>query len=406
MGYSLIKIERGVVKGGFVLLAAFGIYNFLNFIFQLSMARMLSLSDYGVMATIFSMIYILSVFSESIQVVIAKYSASEKKKGEIKNILKRGLKKSLLASLLLFFVYLVFAIPFSKLVKVDYVLLSLSGLVIFSTFLMPITRGIMQGQKRFGGLGINMILESFIKLVLAALFVYFGFRVYGAIMGAIIGTGLALIFSFLTLKDITKSKEEKIDTVEMYKYARPAFFVTLAVVALYSLDLVIARIVFSPELSGMYAVASILSKAIFWGTQPLSRAMFPMTAENHRDNKKSKNIFLNAFLMLISLVIIALSLFYFIPEFIIKIFSGEIIPESAKILIYLGLGTSFISIANLVLLYKLSLGKTRRYLYLFIFAVLEIILLLYFSNNLVEFSIAFMISCFVFLSGAVFLMKD
>ena len=406
MGYSLIKIERGVVKGGFVLLAAFGIYNFLNFIFQLSMARMLSLSDYGVMATIFSMIYILSVFSESIQVVIAKYSASEKKKGEIKNILKRGLKKSLLASLLLFFVYLVFAIPFSKLVKVDYVLLSLSGLVIFSTFLMPITRGIMQGQKRFGGLGINMILESFIKLVLAALFVYFGFRVYGAIMGAIIGTGLALIFSFLTLKDITKSKEEKIDTVEMYKYARPAFFVTLAVVALYSLDLVIARIVFSPELSGMYAVASILSKAIFWGTQPLSRAMFPMTAENHRDNKKSKNIFLNAFLMLISLVIIALSLFYFIPEFIIKIFSGEIIPESAKILIYLGLGTSFISIANLVLLYKLSLGKTRRYFYLFIFAVLEIILLLYFSNNLVEFSIAFMISCFVFLSGAVFLMKD
>ena len=406
MGYSLIKIERGVVKGGFVLLAAFGIYNFLNFIFQLSMARMLSLSDYGVMATIFSMIYILSVFSESIQVVIAKYSASEKKKGEIKNILKRGLKKSLLASLLLFFVYLVFAIPFSKLVKVDYMLLSLSGLVIFSVLLMPVTRGIMQGQKRFGGLGINMILESFIKLVLAALFVYFGFRVYGAIMGAIIGTGLALIFSFLTLKDITKSKEEKIDTVEMYKYARPAFFVTLAVVALYSLDLVIARIVFSPELSGMYAVASILSKAIFWGTQPLSRAMFPMTAENHRDNKKSKNIFLNAFLMLISLVIIALSLFYFIPEFIIKIFSGEIIPESAKILIYLGLGTSFISIANLVLLYKLSLGKTRRYFYLFIFAVLEIILLLYFSNNLVEFSIAFMISCFVFLSGAVFLMKD
>ncbi len=439
-----MEINKSLVKGSIILLFAFGIYNFFNSVFQLTMARMLSITDYGILATIFSFIYILSVFSESIQLIISKYTANEDNKGKVKNIIKKSLKKSFLISSLVFLIYLLVAIYLSDLLKIEYYLLSIGGVIIFSSFLLPVTRGVMQGKKRFSSLGINMVSESLLKLVLSILFVFIGFRVYGVIIGVIIGFIVSFVFSFYSIRDILAVKEKIVKTIGIYDYAKPAFFITLITILFYSIDIIIARIVFSPEISGMYAIASILSKSIFWGTNPISKAMFPLSAENQKNeapphpkggglngarfldaresphskeggfqdsrhninDKKSKNVFLNAFLILFVLIIIALTLFYFYPSFIVKIFSGKTILESANILFYLGLGTSMISLANLILIYKLSLGKIRGYYYLFIFTVIEILLLFYFSNNLFEFSIAFVTASSALLFGSIFFMND
>jgi len=201
-------------------------------------------------------------------------------------------------------------------------------------------------------------------------------------------------------------KEKVVKTIGIYNYAKPAFFITLVIIIFYSIDIVIARIVFSPEISGMYAIASILSKSIFWGTNPISKAMFPLSAEKNINDKKSKNVFLNASLILIALIVVALFLFYFYSSFIVQIFSGKVILEAASILFYLGLGTSIISLTNLILVYKLSLGKIKGYYYLFIFVIIEVLLLFYFSHNLIEFSIAFVTASSIFLFGSIFLMND
>ncbi len=401
-----MEINKSLVKGSFVLLFAFGIYSFLNFVFQLSMARMLNITDYGILATLFSFFYILSVFSESIQLIISKYTTNGNDEGKLKNILKKSFKKSLLYSFLLFMVYLMAALFLTELLNITYLLLALCGIIIFSSFLLPVTRGVIQGKKRFKSLGFNMILESSIKLIFAFLFVYLGFRIYGVIIGVIIGFVVSFIFSFYSIKDILIVKEKIVKTRGIYDYAKPAFFITLVTIVFYSIDIVIARIVFSPEISGMYAIASILSKSIFWGTNPISKAMFPLSSERNINDKKSKNVFLNASLILFALIIVALVLFYFYPSFIVKIFSGKIILESANILFYLGLGTGMISIANLILIYKLSLGKTKGYYYLFIFAIVEVLLLFYFSNNLFEFSIAFVTASSALLFGSIFLMNE
>ena len=401
-----MEMNKSLLRGSFVLLVAFGIYNFLNSVFQLSMARMLSITDYSILATIFSFIYILSVFTESIQLIISKYTTNENDKGKLKNILKKSLKKSFLISSLVFLIYLILAIYLSDLLKIGYLLLGVSGVIIFSSFLLPITRGIMQGKKRFKSLGVNMISESSIKIIFAFLFVFFGFRVYGVIIGVIIGFIVSFVFSFYSVKDILIVKEKVVKTIGIYNYAKPAFFITLVIIIFYSIDIVIARIVFSPEISGMYAIASILSKSIFWGTNPISKAMFPLSAEKNINDKKSKNVFLNASLILIALIVVALFLFYFYSSFIVQIFSGKVILEAASILFYLGLGTSIISLTNLILVYKLSLGKIKGYYYLFIFVIIEVLLLFYFSHNLIEFSIAFVTASSIFLFGSIFLMND
>ena len=225
-------------------------------------------------------------------------------------------------------------------------------------------------------------------------------------MGAILGTGIAFILSLIPIKDIIKTQEKKAQTIGIYGYAKPAFLITFMIIAFYSIDIIIAKIVFSAEIAGAYAIASILSKAIFWGTQPISRVMFPLSSENENNLKKSKNVFLNSLLILFFGLICALTVFYFFPELIIKIFAGKEINESISILFFLGIGTSLISITNLILLHKLSINKVRGYKYLFIFLIIEVFLLFYFSNSVLEFSVAFIFSASAFLWGSVILLKE
>ncbi len=400
-----LKINEKIVKGSFILLLAFGLFNFFNFMFQFFMARMLSVSEYGVLATLFAVIYILFIFSESVQMIIVKYSANENDEGKLKSLLKKSSKKAFLISIILFIFYLAASIPLSSILKIDYLLLSFNGLIIFLSFFLPLTRGIMQGRRRFKSFGFNIILESGIKLVLGIFFVYLGWKIYGAITALILGGSIAFFLSLISLKDVIKSEEKKAETEGIYNYAKPTFIISFIIIVFYSLDVVLAKIFFSPEIAGSYAIASILGKIILWGTLPISKAMFPISIENKKEGNKSGNVFINSLFILFLGIFFALIFFYFFPEFIIKIFSGKDIPGAISILFYLGIAFSLISLANLILLYKLSLGKVKGYLYLIIFIFIEIGLLSYFSKDLLQFSIAFITASAAFLWASIFLVE-
>ncbi|MEK6928708.1 MAG: oligosaccharide flippase family protein [Nanoarchaeota archaeon] len=400
----MIKLNKKLLSGSIILLITFGLFNLMGYIFHFSMARMLSIADYGIIVTLFSIIYILAIFSESIQTVITKYSANEDKKGKLKNIFKKTLKKAFALSILFFFLYIILAFPLSKILKIDYALLALNGLIIFSIFFMPISRGIMQGRKMFMSLGINMIIESSGKLIFPILFVLLGWKLYGVIGGVILATFTAFAFSFYFLKPIINAKEEKAQTLGIYNYTTPVFIIIFTILIFYSLDVIIAKIVFSPEVAGYYAISSILAKTIFFGTQPIGKAMFPMTSERKEDEKKIK-IFFNALLIIIILIIFILALFYFFSEEIIRIFSGKSIIQSSEILIYVSIATSFISITNLNLLYKASRNEIKGSVYLPLFILFEIAILMVFSGNLFEFSLAYMTASAILLWGSAILLK-
>jgi len=399
-----MKFNKAFIGGSLVLLVTFNIFNVLNFIFQFSMARLLSVVEYGVLAALFSIIYIFDVFKESIQTVITKYSSTEKDMGKLKYLFSRSTNRLTIVASITFVLFLVLSIFLSPLLKISYLLLAMTGSLIFLSSLIPISRGLMLGRKMFKSLGLNLITEASIKLILSIVLVILGWSVYGAITATFIGAFLALLLSFSSLKAIIKSKAKQAETIGIYSYSIPVFFITAIIILFYSLDVIIAKIVFSPELAGYYALASILGKTIFWGTQPISRAMFPLSAESK--SNKGRNLFLNAFVLSALLIIMALTLFYLFPEFILHLFSGKSdISQAASILLLVGIAFSIQSISNLILLYKLSKGKTKNYLYSIIFILIEVALLFMFSSSLIEFSIAYIISSLIFLLGYLIILK-
>ena len=363
------------------------------------MARMLSIAEYGILATMFSIIYILSVFTEGVQTILAKYSSEEKSQGKIKNLLKRSIKKSIIISSIIFLVYLGIAYPLSSLLKIDYALLSLNGLVVFTSFLVPVNRGIMLGIKKFKALGYNLLTESIAKLIFAVILVFLGWKVYGAITAVILGGIIAFLFSFKSLKSIMISREKEAATKDIYNYSKPVIFLMFIIIAFYSLDVLVAKIVFSEEIAGYYALASILGKTIFWGTQPISRAMFPLSAEK---KAKSRGLLYNSIALVVGLITIALLIFYFFPDLILNLFSGKAeVAHASDILFFLGIAFGLQSLTNLAILYRLSKNKIKNYGLFIIFPIIEVILLYIFSTSLQEFSIAYIGASLIFLIGTI-----
>jgi O-antigen/teichoic acid export membrane protein len=399
-----MKLNKALIGGSLILLITFNLFNVINFIFQFAMARMLTPADYGILATLFSFIYLSGIFSESLMTIIAKYSATESSKEKIKDLLKLSLGKALKISSLIFIVYIFAAIPLSFLLRIPYLLVSSTGLMIFAAFLPPITRGALQGKKMFKALGINLVIEAIVKLGLAILLVFIGLKVYGAMFATIIGFVIAFLLSLWALRDILKSKEKQMKIPEFYSYSWPVFAILFAIMVFFSADIIIARIVFDATTAGYYAIASMLSKVIFMGTQPISKALFPLAAE--KKQAKEHHLLFNAMGIILACIIIALLVIYFFPNLLITIYAGRTIIESQNILIYLGIAMSLLSITNLVLLYKLSISKTKNYLIFLVFPAIEIFLLFFFSSNMIEYSIALVTASAIFLWGSIFLLDS
>ena len=291
----MIKMNKALLNGSLILLITFNIFNILNFIYSLLMVRFLSLGDYGILASLIYIALTFAVFSESIQIIISKYVTKEESSGKVKNIIKKSIRKGIYVSSVFFIFYLIIAIFLSKYLKINYSLLAVIGLSIFLSFLIPVTRGALQGKKRFKSLGLNMIAEGAIKLISSILLVLIGFKVYGAVLGIILGSLFAFAISFISLKDILSKKEQESQTPNIYNYTRPVFITNLTIILILSLDIIIAKIFFSPESVGAYAIASTIAKILFIGTQPISRAMFPISTES-KTKSNSKRILFNSIL--------------------------------------------------------------------------------------------------------------
>ena len=301
-----MNLNKKLLSGSLILMIYFNVYNALNFVFHIIMARLLSTSDYGILATLFSIIYALSIFSESIQTILVKYTTEESDKGKIKNILYRSLKRAFVISSIIFVLYAILSIPMSSFLKISYLLLLFNGLMVFGAFILPVTRGILQGRKKFFSLGNNLLIETGIKLLLASTFVFIGFNVFGAMIGTFIGVFTAFALSFISLREVIFSKEKKALTEGIYAYSKPTFFALTILLVFYSFDIILAKIYFNPELAGAYALASILAKTIFFGTQPISKAMFPLSAEKNNTKKQSDDIFKSALTLLLGAISLAL----------------------------------------------------------------------------------------------------
>ncbi|MEM3112797.1 MAG: oligosaccharide flippase family protein [Candidatus Pacearchaeota archaeon] len=398
-----------LAKGSVYLSIMFLIFNFFNFIFQFLMARMLGPEDYGVFAALTTIIYFMAIPMGSVEMLMSKYTSKFKVKkeyGKIKYLLSKMFYKGIKLSAVLFVVSIPLMFAFSYFLKIDFFLIFITFTLIFFIFILPATRGVMLGMKKFFSLGTNFIIESLSKLLIAIFLILFGIRVYGAIIGIIFGTIIAMIFSLIPIKEIMKSKKEKTGDLNVYSQSSKIFFVFVAILLFQSIDVILAKRFFSSEMAGQYAVANLLGKIIFFGTFAITKAMFPIASENHESGNKTSSIFMKSLsivAVLSTLVILAYALF---PKFIITLLFGVEYLEISEIAAYVGVAFTLLSLSTITLMYAISINKSLKIWHLLIFSLSQILLLTLLKNSLLSFSIGMVFSgAIIFLFSLVIVIK-
>jgi O-antigen/teichoic acid export membrane protein len=362
------------------------------------MAKMLGPSDYGILAVLMAFIYIFGIPGNAIQTIASKYTSKfnvNKEYGKMKDFLIKGLWRGFLFSLMIYIITLPIIFILSNLLNISFYLLALTFLFVFYIFAISVIRGVIQGKKKFLQLGFNLVIESSFKVAVSLLLVFIGFRVFGAVFGLIICAIITFILSFFAIKDILKFKRNKEKFPSIYLSNIPVLVSMTSLVLLYSLDIIFARILFSSEMAGQYAFVSLIAKAIFFGSSAISSAMLPISSEKYEKNDKTGGIFKKAMLMVLFICISALLVYLFFSKqviYLLSLGSLQYLPAS-NILFILGLAYSFIAIANVLIIYGLSINKIGKIssMIAIIFVFIEIILLSVFNSSLMIFSINILI---------------
>src|SRR3989344_1580833 len=261
-----INFKDELVKGSIILFVMIALFNFLNYVFQILMNKMLGPSEYGVLAFLMSIMYIFGIPSEAIQTIVSRYTSkfnAKKEYGKIKDLLIRSLKKFIGISIILFILFTIFSFIFiSHFFNISIYLLAITGLLIVTSFILPISRGILQGRKKFFALGFNLITDAVLKIIFGVLLVFIGIKAYGGIISLVISTAGAFILSFVFIKEITKAKRVTGEFENIIKYNIPNLFAISCIVLMYSLDIILAKKFFSPEILGQYAFVSLIALVI------------------------------------------------------------------------------------------------------------------------------------------------
>lgn len=402
-----MKEKNNIVSSSLVLLIMFNIFNLLNLLFQIFVAHKLEVAEYGIFTALFSFVYIFAIFAESVQLVATKQSAKSNSLNNTSRIYNSAMSSSRWLALFLFIVYvLVFAIG-NNAFQIPFLLILLNGVSVFFILSGAVIRGILQGQKRFFDLGLNMISEGLAKLLLGVLFIFVGWKIYGVLGAVIISMIVPIIYGkFSQIRVISSYNNKKSSSKEsIFDFFQPKVMAIMASIMLcFMVDVLIARAVLSPELAGYYAIASTIAKMAFIGTQPISKAMLSYVV-NSKNNTDSRKIFIKSLSVLIIVLLIGVIIALFFSNIIVTLFGGTDKIMSATILPIVLIALSLMSLANLVIFYKIAKDKINLFWVLPIALVLIVLILFLSPPTLIGFALSYLLGTIIFLIASLLVTK-
>ncbi|MGV8131556.1 MAG: hypothetical protein ACP5N7_05655, partial [Candidatus Pacearchaeota archaeon] len=138
---------------------------------------------------------------------------------------------------------------------------------------------------------------------------------------------------------------------------------------------------------------SLLGKIILWASIPVSKAMFPLAAENIKGNKENKNILRNSIIILLFLIFLCVGMTLFSEE-VITLFYGSELTGAVAVLPYLVVAFSLIAFSNMILLYKISKETlNKKYaLSIFLLVLVESVLFYYNRSDILSFAKSFLLA--------------
>ncbi len=347
-----------LLSGSLVLLLGSAFVSALNFLFNVTMARLLGPSLFSQAAAIVTLLMLLSCISLSFQLVCAKFVARNETPAAKLAVYRTMSRQAWQLGAALALVLLVAEKPIAEYLRMPnaWVIGVLAiGIAFYNE--LGVKRGNMQGWCRFGALSRNYIFEAAFKLIIAVLLVELGYGIFG-----VVGALSASIIGAVLLARKPKNDETDVSGSETISECIPASFgegiqaivFFIGQVIINNVDIILVKHFFASELAGLYAAVALVGRLLYFASWQVVSAMFPVSAASGEEEPRKAHV-LGFPLVIVSLMCAGFILVSAIfPGLIMHLVFGEGFHSAESLLSLYAASTALYAIAMVLITYEMS----------------------------------------------------
>jgi len=366
-------INDDLFKSGIIFMIGSISVALLNYLYHVFMGRMLGPAEYGILGSLFAIIYLSTFSSNTFNRVISKYAAEFKgknKDGCLKKLITRGFYKISLYGLIFLFVYILLTPYIAEFMNLNNTIgLIIVGVIGYFSILGSVITGALNGLQKFIWQNSLSFVSAALKLGFALLLVYLGFGVHGALIAVIIGAIVLLFIGAYSLRKEIKINGDSFNSKEIYLYAVPVFLSAILPLLLITFDQILVKHFFSSIDAGYYAAAGNIAKIIWFGSGFLVSALFPKIVMDKSRGKDASKLLTKGLIYTSFLVLIGVGIYFATPRLIVlAIYGSDYLPITAFIGMF-GLALGLYSITQVFIVYNLAVEK-YKFLWILLFGFL------------------------------------
>jgi len=296
--------------------------NFLNYLFNIYLARNLQSNDFGLYNAALGIIYLVQIPAIAIQTAITKRVAQKRdfnlEKFKLKSILQLGFVALILSSL--FFIFGEHVAEFANIPEKYILPLSLA---LFGGIISPIPKGFLLGLEKIGTLNIILVAETILKFAMGYYAIFNNLDITLPILSNVIPAMLTLVFVLPFVR--TGSMKLPIEKIGIqYKAVLLLFITFLLLNAPFTFDLILVN----PEVRASYGALSLVGKIVYFASITVAGVMISKLA-NEEDQFRKKTLIISLLISALTGLAISAVYFVFTKEVVDIVFKGmysEIVP--------------------------------------------------------------------------------
>lgn len=338
------------------------VINVVNYFYHLLMGRVLGPVDYGILASVYSILYIVSIVPSSASISIVKFISSAKDNKERSEIYI-AINRFVIRLALVLSVVTTFLSPFiSRFLNIsNNSIVLLIAPVLFFSLITLVNVSTSQGVLKFMGVVVPSFVSAVVKLVLGLVLIWVGFSVLGAMWAVVIA---ALVSYLVSRKMIVahidiKANSNNYHLKSFYKYSIPVLIQAFAFTSFFTVDVILVKHFFSPFDAGIYAALSTLGKIVFFASSPITSVMFPIVSGRYTKGEKYKKILLVSIGATVLISFGVVFIYFLFPNIAIGALYGKSYLSASSNLVWMGLFIAFYTVSYLLTNFFLSIGKTN-----------------------------------------------
>ena len=369
---------RGLHAGAIVLVGVIAV-NVGNYLFHLLSARELGPASYSDVVSLLALAGLIGLPLGGVQVVVARTVARLSAAGDapgLRAFFRFGLGATTVVSIAVG----VAVVGLSPVIQSSLGIGSLSAIVVTGALtvpalLTPIALGVAQGLQRFTLLSVSLASSTAVRLAALVVVLALGFGITAVLVATLLGSLVALAVPLARLGDKLRGPSAgrpQLSQRAIGTSLLPVVIGLLAITALTTADVIVAKAVFDDHEAGIYGSASLVGRVILYLPAAIVTVLLPKVSARATRGETSGDILAASVGVTVAASTLMTLAYAAVPGTVIRLAFGSAFADASGLLYLFGIAMSGYALLNVLLIYHLARNATTMSWLLLTGAVLQL----------------------------------